>query len=451
MDFLVLTKTGGILGPFATVLGFIINIIYSGLEAIGIPNIGLAIILFTIIVNIILLPLTIKQQRTTKLMSVMNPELQKIQAKYKGKTDEVSARRMQAETSAVYQKYGTSPTGGCLYLLIQMPILFALYRVIYNVPAYVSSVNDLYMQIAQPLSQVTGGGEIISGLIESLSLRVTNFDFTNTSSIIDFLAALKTTDWSTLSESFSAAPAVVDAINTVSPEIIGVNSIIGGLNMTDLPMTNGIWPGVLVPILAGASQWFSMKLTSANQQEQSADNQMANSMKTMNSVMPLFSIFLCFSFNIGIGIYWIASSVVRTAAMLIVNKAIDAKGIDKIVEENKEKAKKKAEKRGDQPSKFEEYAKMSTKNFDESQPKRKSIKELANTSTMTAAEKAQAKKEAKNPKKEEVKENVSELGKEKNYTDEENKSSTGKKGKKNQEPENISAIAHMLDGKQWKK
>ena len=191
MDFLVLTKTGGILGPFATVLGYIIDYIYKGLEWIGIPNTGLAIILFTFIVNLILMPLTIKQQKTSKMMSVMNPELQKIQAKYKDKKDEVSMRKMQAETSAVYEKYGTSPTGGCLYMIIQLPILFALYQVIYRVPAYVSSVNELYMNIAQPVSQVAGGGEMIQELISSLSLqRIANFDFSNTNSIIDFLAAL---------------------------------------------------------------------------------------------------------------------------------------------------------------------------------------------------------------------------------------------------------------------
>ena len=104
MELLFLTKTGGILGPFAVVLGWIINYIYKFLELIGIPNIGLVIILFTLIVNLILLPMTIKQQKYTKLSAVMNPEIQKIQAKYKGKKDEVSMRRMQAETQAVYQK-----------------------------------------------------------------------------------------------------------------------------------------------------------------------------------------------------------------------------------------------------------------------------------------------------------------------------------------------------------
>ena len=87
MELLFLTKTGGILGPFAVVLGWIINYIYKFLELIGIPNIGLVIILFTLIVNLILLPMTIKQQKYTKLSAVMNPEIQKIQAKYKGKKD----------------------------------------------------------------------------------------------------------------------------------------------------------------------------------------------------------------------------------------------------------------------------------------------------------------------------------------------------------------------------
>lgn len=83
MELLLLTKTGGILGPFATVLGWIINYIYIFLEKIGIPNIGLAIILFTLFVNLVLLPLTLKQQKSTKLSAVVNPEIQKIQAKYK--------------------------------------------------------------------------------------------------------------------------------------------------------------------------------------------------------------------------------------------------------------------------------------------------------------------------------------------------------------------------------
>ena len=111
MDFLVLTKTGGmILGPIALVLGVIMDFLFRITSSVGILNIGLCIILFTLVVKILMFPLTIKQQKSSKLMAVMQPELQAIQNKYKGKTDNDSMMRMNVETKAVYEKYGTSMT-----------------------------------------------------------------------------------------------------------------------------------------------------------------------------------------------------------------------------------------------------------------------------------------------------------------------------------------------------
>ena len=143
MYSVILTQNDGvILGPIAKLLGIIMNGIFIMLDKIGIPNIGLAIILFTIVIYLILMPLTIRQQKFSKLSAKMNPEIQAIQAKYKGKKDNESMMRMNEETKAVYAKYGTSPTGSCLQLIIQMPILFALYRVIDNIPAYVTKVKE---------------------------------------------------------------------------------------------------------------------------------------------------------------------------------------------------------------------------------------------------------------------------------------------------------------------
>ena len=113
MELLFLTKINTpIIGWVADILGVILNFIFK----LGIQNIGFAIIIFTIIINIIMLPMTIKQQESSKIMAVMQPEIKAIQNKYKGKTDNESAMRMRAETSAVYEKYGTSMTGGCLPL-----------------------------------------------------------------------------------------------------------------------------------------------------------------------------------------------------------------------------------------------------------------------------------------------------------------------------------------------
>ena len=107
--------------------------------------------MFTFIVKLLMVPLTVRQQKFTKLSSLMNPEIQAIQKKYKGKKDQETMMKMQEETKAVYEKYGTSPTGGCLQLVIQMPIIFALYRVISNIPAYVNEVKKVYVNIYEVL------------------------------------------------------------------------------------------------------------------------------------------------------------------------------------------------------------------------------------------------------------------------------------------------------------
>ncbi|MBB5265531.1 YidC/Oxa1 family membrane protein insertase [Catenibacillus scindens] len=455
MELLFLTKTGGILGPFATVLGWIINYIYKFLEMIGIPNIGLAIILFTLIVNIILLPLTLKQQKFTKLSAVMNPEIQKIQEKYKGKKDEVSMRRMQAETQAVYQKYGASTMGGCLYMIIQLPILFALYRVIYNIPAYVDSVYALYEPMANGILNFSDGMNQANALITELEMRVTQFtsDTFTTNRIIDMLYNLKTSDWTAVQNVFGTGIIQQSAVD----EIIQINSFIGGLNISDPPTANGWWPGILIPILSGVTQWLSLKITSAQTNTVAATgnnkdnpNPMGNSMKMMNTIMPLFSVFLCFSVQIGLGIYWIASAVFRTLISVFINKYLDKEGVDVIIEKNREKAKKKAEKRGDKPSRFEEYAKQSTRNIEMAQAakKRKSISELASTSVEGKSQESGKKKDSsgKNTENENKTTNlVTKAPVKKDDSSEDKNSKAGKKGSSGNG--SIAAYANMLKKK----
>ena len=126
----VLTKTGGILGPIAGILGWIMDLLFRFTSTFGIENIGLCIILFTLVTKLLMMPLTIKQQKSSKLMAVMQPEINAIQKKYKGKeNDQKSAMMMQAEMKAVYEKYGTSMTGGCLPA---GPVLFVLWHSAYR-------------------------------------------------------------------------------------------------------------------------------------------------------------------------------------------------------------------------------------------------------------------------------------------------------------------------------
>ena len=141
----LLTKSGGILGPIATVLGYIMSGIFAVLVAIHIPNIGLSIVLFTIVIYMLMLPLTYRQQKFSRMTPLMNPELNAIREKYKGKNDQATMQRMNEETQQVYAKYGVNPAGSCVQLVVQMLILFPLYRVIMNIPAYVPQVKKVFV------------------------------------------------------------------------------------------------------------------------------------------------------------------------------------------------------------------------------------------------------------------------------------------------------------------
>ena len=168
-SLLLTAYNGAILGPIAKLLGYIMNVIFIVLDKIGIPNVGLCIILFTLIMYGLMTPLTYKQQKFSKLSQRMNPELQAIQAKYKNKKDQVSMQKMNDETRAIYDKYGVSPTGSCVQLLITMPVLFALYRVIYAIPAYVSKIGDTYRVLADKIISFDNAKFLQNSGIESIN------------------------------------------------------------------------------------------------------------------------------------------------------------------------------------------------------------------------------------------------------------------------------------------
>ena len=164
MEYFVLTKvSGAIMGPISLVLGWIMDMLFKFTDAFGIMNIGLSIILFTLVVKLLMFPMTIKQQKSSKLMAVMQPEIQAIQNKYKGRTDNDSMMKMNMETKAVYEKYGTSMTGGCLQLVIQLPIMLALYRVIYSIPAYVTPVKEHFMNVVYAITGASSAASLGEG------------------------------------------------------------------------------------------------------------------------------------------------------------------------------------------------------------------------------------------------------------------------------------------------
>ena len=359
MDAITLTRVGGILGPFAAIFGLVMNSIYNILDLVGIQNVALTIIIFTLISDILMLPLTIRQQKFTRVSALVQPEIQKIQKKYKGKTDELSQRRLQTETMEVYNRYGASPSSGCLPILITLPIMIALYRIIYNIPSYVQSIGNLFMQVAEPIQALGGSGEkILTTLMEELSIKGVSLDFADVNTIVDVLNNVKTTGWTTVAEAFAAHPEVVEAINGVKDTIIDINSMPGGLNVLDAPVNfgngmAGIFPGILIPILAGLTQYLSIKITSGKQKNSTPEqDQMASTMKTMNVTMPLISVWICFTLPAGVGLYWISNALFRTIFSVMINKYYEGKDIEQLTAKQAEKI---AEKNAKREAMLKEY------------------------------------------------------------------------------------------------
>ena len=367
MSVFLTTYQGAILGPIARLLGYILQGLYSVLSVVGIENTGICMILFTFIVNALMIPMQIKQQKFAKMSSVMNPELMAIQAKYKNKKDQESQQKMSLETQAVYQKYGVSPVSGCLPMLITLPILFALYRVIYNIPAYVPQVYDIYDGLAKVLQEA---GVTVSQLADksyisnptyvvTQAVKAAKSDAGNINYYIDVLSQFNSSGWDVLIKNH---PDLSEVITKTAHQARDINYFLG-LNIADTPKIKSV--SVIIPIFSIVTQYISTKLSMAGTQQQTvnSDNPMGQSMQTMNTVMPFMTGFMCLMFPIGVGIYWIAGNVFRIFQQLCINLYFSKINMDDLIKENVDKAKKKYEKMGMDPSVLDKAAKTRTSNI----------------------------------------------------------------------------------------
>ncbi len=417
MSGIILTPDDGMfIGPIAKLLGYIMEGIFFILDKIGIPNVGLSIILFTIVIYLLLMPLTIKQQKFSKLSAKMNPELQAIQAKYKNKKDNDSMMAMNAETQAVYAKYGVSPTGSCLQLIIQMPILFALYRVIYAMPAYVGKIKEAFFPLVTNLIGQAGSSEFVQTFKNAAmySKQFTNEAFVEgmadnvyvQNTYIDVLNKASSTEFLSIADKFPSLAGDVE--NTLS--LLDQYNNFLGINIGNAPSymvsqawnaEGGIqWLGVIVafiiPVLSALTQWINTKLmpqANANNSNNKTDQQssMEQSMKMMNTMMPIMSAFFCYTLPAGMGLYWIAGSVVRSIQQIVINRHIDKMDIEALIEKNQAKRKKRFEKAGIDPDTLNKYASINTRNVNNNKP---SMSSKVNVNTMSQEERDEAVKKS---------------------------------------------------------
>lgn len=371
-DIILTAYNGAILGPVARLLGLIMNAIYSFMtNVLGIGNITVAIIIFTIVIYTLLFPITYKQQKFSKLTQKMQPELLKVKKKYEGRKDQASILAMQEETNAVYEKYGTSATGSCVSMLINMPIILALYRVFQNIPAYVGSVKDQFSSLVDGIMATPGYQDTMGKIVEEARLGALGTDFSAkdpsvvSNYIVDTLYSLNTSGWDLLREKFAG---LGDLITSTQENLNGINKFFG-LTISDSPMSiihSGLQNGaylfvilaLLIPVLSYLTQVINIKLMP---QSVGADDTMGTQMKMINRILPLFSLFFCFSVPVGLGVYWIVSAIVRSLQQVGLNKHFEKVDLDDIIKANQEKMKKKREKKGITSEQMNQAARINTR------------------------------------------------------------------------------------------
>lgn len=353
-------------------LGQVMNGLYNVLSMIGIENIGVSIIIFTIIVYTLLMPLTIKQQKFSKMQAVMQPEIQKIQKKYANKKDQVSLQKQQDEMNMVYDKYGVKMSSGCLPSLVQILILFGLYPVVMYVPEYVTKVRNVYMPLVEKIQSISGYEDIISEVGRSAVANISSFDLSSKSELATVLYKFQSSTWNALTDKI---PDIENTVKSTVSQVSDLNYFLGidiGAHPWEL-LTDalaaasivGVILAVIIPVLAGVTQFVSVKLSqmgASGAALQDSDNPMASSMKTMTYTMPLISVVFGFTLPAGLGLYWVASAAVRSIQQLAVNKYLKKKSVEDIIEENRKKAQKKREKKGTSAEEINRMATKSTRN-----------------------------------------------------------------------------------------
>ena len=351
-----------IIEPIASLLGKVLDVLFVGINAIGLGNIAIAIILFTLLVKLLMLPLTAKQSKMMKLNSIIGPEVRAIQNKYKDKKGDQNAMlKMQEETKAVYAKYGTSQMGGCVQMLIQFPILLALYRVFQRIPMYVTSLKALFINILGD-----GGNGIMSAADYSDFMSNTfntgtlaKIDWSNVNDAVVAMNSFTTEQWNLLKEHFTSYASVIADNQT---KITEMNTFLG-INVSQVP-TLALNIAILIPILSGVTQYISVRVSQGKSNQDDSDNPAAASMKMMNFFMPIMSAFIAFSVPAGLGLYWIATAVIQTIIQICINRYYDKLGVDEIVRRNVEQRNKKRAKKGLPPEKIAKNATTSTKKID---------------------------------------------------------------------------------------
>ena len=320
---LAIRNPGVIVGPIAKVMGifynWLFNIIYGATQT---NELGITIIFFTLIVKLILTPLIVKQQKSTFAMQRLQPEMNKIKKKYENKKDAESQQRMAYEMQKLQKDNNISMFGGCLPLLIQLPILYALFYIFQQAYMYVDVVSQNYDSIANVvLSMPTDLRMDVFADIASkhISSKMT-LDLSVADDIKALIGQITQAEWSTI---LTNASDYASSLQPLLTEKTGIEYFLG-ISVVENPGLN--FPAIIIPIASAASTFLSSKIMMSKNTASMDDNPAMQSMKMMNYIMPIMMGVMAISLPAGLGIYWTVSNIFQTAQTVLINKYFKAKG-----------------------------------------------------------------------------------------------------------------------------
>jgi len=256
---------------------------------------GWAIILFALIVNLILTPFNAKSKKSMMRSTRLQPRIQELQKKHEG-----NPQQLNAEMQKLYREEGVNPMSGCLWSLIPFPILIALYSV-----------------IRQPITRMMfASADVVTALSEYFAVEATG----RSAGYIEIeLTKLAHENWAAVQSELAGK---VDGLLNIDFGFLG-------MNLGDTPNWRVLFQGpytwaaiglFLIPFVSAGLSYLSMKISSASNPSPAADQQQQATMQSMNLMMPLMSIWICFVMPGAMGIYWIANSVFGMAREFIMNK-----------------------------------------------------------------------------------------------------------------------------------
>lgn len=317
-------------------------------------NYGVAIILFTILIKVLLLPLMVKQQRSMMLTQKLQPLLNEIQQKYANDKE-----KLNAETMKLYQKYKVNPMSGCLPMLIQLPILMALYWVVKKPVIYLMGFgeDEVWRIVSAVLEWSEGNPDGLNQFCAALGIE-------GMSTLTDFAYKMFGMYEIQIAEFIQKHPEIMQSQWILETgknyDIIDFNFI--GLNLSQTPdlgaffgmflgrTQNLTWETMLlwiIPLLSGLSSFASGKLSQAMQPtpQRDANGEEKNPMQSMMLFMPLISAWFAFTLPATVGLYWIVSNILQLGQQLVLNKVVKIDLTDEQIEGEIVNAKKNRKKR----------------------------------------------------------------------------------------------------------